>query len=163
MSKAIEHFKEQLISIRLGIPTASLIDTIKVDYHGQLTPIKYLAQTQPETGRIKIEPYDKTILGIIDKTLKASGFNSCIFSKTAVVISLPKIANAAEKEKVINQVRKLEEEAKVVVRNIRKKFRQNLNLPEEDQRKEEKLLQELTDKNISMITSLSDKKVKDLS
>lgn len=160
MRKTLDHFKEQMVSIRCGIPTVGLIDTIKVEYNNQTTPIKHLARTTPEDGRIKIEPYDVGMLFSIDKVLKAAGFNSYIFSKTSVVVSLPKIANAIEKDKVIAQIRKLEEEAKVALRNIRKKTRQKLT--EDERKKSEKQLQKLTDEYIDMVTSIANKKVNSL-
>jgi ribosome recycling factor len=162
MSKAVEHFIEQLTGIVWAIPTAGLIDTIRVDYHGQATPIKHLANTGQGDGRIKVEPYDPTTLGAIEKALKAAGYNAYVFSKKAVCINLPKIAGQADREKVIAQVRKLEEEAKVAIRNIRKNARNKLRLPEDEQRRAEKELQVWTDDCIVQITSIADKKVNSL-
>ncbi len=162
MQKTVEHFAEQLIGIRYGIPTCGLIDTIKVDYHGQMTPIKHMAQTIPQAGRIAVVPYDPTVLGAVDKALKAAGFNSYVFSKTTVAINLPKFAGGADRDRVIAQVRKLEEEAKVAIRNIRKKARQQLDLPEDELKKAEKELQVSTDSSISQIAALAAKKIKEL-
>jgi len=162
MSKAVEHFKDQMAGIVWAIPTASLIDTIRVDYHGQATPIKHLANTGQGDGRIKVEPYDPTTLGAIERALKAAGYNAYVFSKTAVVINLPKIAGQADRDKVVAQVRKLEEEAKIAVRSIRKSARKKLNLPEEELRRAEKELQGWTDEHIAQIEGIADKKVKSL-
>lgn len=162
MGKAVDHFKDQLIGIHYGIPTPGLIDTVKVDYHGQPTPIKFLAHTQAGDGRIKVEAYDPTSLSSIEKALVAAGFNAYVFSKTAVAITLPKMATESERDKVITQIRKLEEEAKIAIRNIRKKARQKTKLPEEEQRKEDKALQEETDHHIALIESIATAKVKSL-
>ncbi len=163
MAKAVEHFAEQLAGIRWGIPTAGLIDTIKVNYHGQLLPVQYLAHTQPGDGRIKVEAHDPTALGAIQKALEAAGFDAYIFSKTAVVVNLPRLATAADRDKVIAQVRKLEEEAKVVIRNIRKKLRQDLPVEKEERKRADKELQDLTDKHVGQIAALAQKKVDALS
>jgi ribosome recycling factor len=163
MQKTVDHFAEQLMGIRYGIPTCGLIDTIKVDYHGQMTPIKHMAQTTPQAGKIAVIPYDPTVLGAVDKALKAAGFNSYVFSKTTVAINLPKFAGGADRDRVIAQVRKLEEEAKVAIRNIRKKVRQELaSLPEDELKRAEKELQASTDSYISQIAALAAKKIKEL-
>lgn len=163
MEKTVEHFAEQLAGIRYGIPTCGLIDTIKVDCHGQSLPIKHMAQTMPQQGIIAVVPFDPSMLGAVDKALKTAGFNSYVFSKTTVAVSLPKFAGGADRDKVIAQIRRLEEEAKVSIRNIRKKVRQKASLSEDETRKFEKGLRELTEGYISQIAAMAAKKVKEAS
>jgi ribosome recycling factor len=160
MEKAIEHFEGQLNSLWGGI-SPGLIDTIKVDYYGQLTPIKHLASTGTDGDRITVVPYDPTLLGIIDSTLKGQKFNSYIFNKTKVAVNIPRFGIGG-KEKVIDQIRKLEEEAKVAIRSIRKKTRQNFDLTEDELVVAEKELQVLTDASIARVAQIAKAKIESL-
>jgi len=162
MTKAIEHFASQIAGIHCGVATPSLVDTIKVEYQGQLTPIAHLAVTSSDHNRIAVIPYDPSMLKEVETVLKSNGFNAYVFNKTTVVVPLPKFATSADQERAIAQVRKLEEEAKVSIRNIRKKERKKLGLPENEQRIAEKKLQDLTDASVSRITELADNKVRAL-
>jgi ribosome recycling factor len=160
MSKAIEHFEDQLRGLWGGI-TPGLIDTVKVDCYGQSTPIKHLASTNFNDNKIVVVPYDPTNLPNINATLKSQGFNSYIFSKTSIVVDIPKFGIGG-KEKVISQINKLKEEAKVAIRNIRKKVRQKTILPEEEMKAFEKDLQVLTDDSIAKIDYLAKVKEQNL-
>jgi hypothetical protein len=100
-------------------------------------------------------PYDTALLGAIDKAIKAKGFNSYVFSKTQVVVNSPP-RSGQDRERVVAQINKLAEEARVVIRNIRKKTRQKA---EEDI---DKPLQKLTDEKIKEINNLADYKVSNL-
>lgn len=152
MDKAVEFFRDQMRGIRSGEITASLLDTIRVDAYEQRLPLKQLAWTVPDKNRILVSPYDESLLGAIDKAIKAEGFNSYVFSKTQVVVNSP-ARSGQDKDKVIAQINKLAEEARVVVRNIRKKIRQKA---EDDI---DKSLQKLTDEKIKEINDLTEYKV----
>ena len=155
MGKAVEFFHDQLRGIRFGDISTGLIDTIRVDAYSQRLPLKQIAWTAQDKNRILVAPYDVSLLGAIDRALKAEGFNSYVFSKTQVVVSCP-VRSGEDKEKVIQQINKLAEEARVVIRNIRKKIRQK---SEEDI---DKPLQKLTDEKINEINSLVTQKEQSL-
>ena len=122
MSKAVDFLKSQLSGIRYGEIGTGLIDTIRVEAYEQKLPIKQLAWTTAEKGRIVIAPYDASLLAAINKSLQAEGFNSYVFSKTQVVINCPP-RSGEDKERVIVQINKMAEETRIVIRNIRKKIR----------------------------------------
>jgi len=154
MDKAFEFFRDQMRGIRHGEISTGLIDTIRVEAYEQRLPLKQLAWTAPDkNNRILVSPYDTALLGAIDRAIRAEGFNSYVFSKTQVVVNCP-VRSGEDTERVIQQINKLAEEARVVIRNIRKKIRQKA---EEDI---DKPLQKLTDEKIKEINDLVDYKVK---
>ena len=159
MNKAVEFFEEQIRNIRCGRITSSIIDTIKVECYGSKVPIKQIAWTVTEKGRVLVSPYYALLLSLIDKALKQEGYNSYIFSKTQVVINLP-VLSGEDKLKIIAQIDKLAEEAKISIRNIRKKFRQSLN--KDEQKEVDKKLQVLTDEKIEEIINLTNRKKEQL-
>ena len=152
MDKAVDFFRDQLRGIRYGEISAGLLDTIRVEAYEQKLPLKQLAHTLPDKNRILVSPFDTTLLGAINRALEAAGFNSYVFSKTQVVVTCPP-RTTADREQVVVQINKLAEEARVVVRNIRKKIRQK---SEEDI---DKPLQKLTDEKIKEINVLVNHKV----
>lgn len=160
MAKVVEHFASQIAGIHCGVATPSLIDTIKVEFQGQQTPIGHLATTIHQQDKIAVIPYDPTMLKEVEKALINSGFNAYAFNKATVVVPLPKWASTADRDRAIAQVRKLEEDAKIAIRNIRKKERKKLDLPENEQKIAEKKLQDLTDASVSRIKELADEKVR---
>ena len=155
MTKAVAFFKEQLSGIRYGDISTGLIDTIRIDAYEQKLPLKQLAWTTAEKSRILIAPYDVSLLGAIDRSLKSEGFNSYIFSKTQVVINCPP-RSGEDKERVIVQINKMAEEARIVIRNIRKKVRQK---SEDDI---DNSLQKLTDEKINQINLLVKNKIESI-
>lgn len=167
MEDAVQHFADQLLAIRPGVVTASQLEVIKVDCYDQKNiPIKSLATvTVGRTGggadAITIRPHDRTICGVIQKTLEKAGHNCYVSGNPAsvVFVSVPKYTTTADKERAVAQVRRLEEEAKVTLRNIRKKARQKLAGSEDEVRKADKELQGLTDTYVSKTASVADSKV----
>jgi len=148
MDKAIDFFEDQLRNIRIGRITTGLLDTIRVECYEQKLPLEQIAWTEPSGRRILITPYDVQALGAIDKSLRKEGFNSYIFSKTQVVVNLPP-ASGEDREKVKSQVKKIAEEAKISIRNIRKKYRQSLN--KDDLERKDSRIQKFTDQKIELI------------
>ena len=155
MTKAVDFFKDQLSGIRYGDISTGLIDTIRVEAYEQKLPLKQLAWTTAEKSRILIAPYDASLLGAIDRSLKSEGFNSYVFSKTQVVINCPP-RSGEDRERVIVQIHKMAEEARIVIRNIRKKIRQK---SEDDI---DKPLQKLTDGKIIEIDQSVKNKIESL-
>lgn len=165
MEKTINVFVDQLTGIHCGVISPGVIDTVKVDCYDQKMPIKCIALTSCDGNRISVQPYDSTLLGTIDKALKQVGFNSYIFSKTQVVVTFSSMSGA-EREKVRNHVSKLAEDARIAIRNCRKKARQTHDkdfkyrrVPEDEQEKFNKSLQQLTEQMIEEINCIVDKKL----
>jgi ribosome recycling factor len=151
MQKTIDSLENQLVGIRLGTITPSVIDTVKVIYEGQPTPIVHVAYAERKGNGISVTPYEPQLVNAINKALQGSGFNSYVFSKTSVMVSCPP-PSGEEKLKIIAYVAKLGEESKIAVRNIRKKHRQTLT--KDEIKEQDKSLQKTTDEMISKIDSL---------
>jgi len=156
MQKTIENLSDSIVGIRLGTISASVVDTIKVPYHGTMTPIKHLAQTAPGQGGIQIDPFDPSMTNTIANVLASSGMNAYAFSKTRVVVSVPPPCGE-EKQKVFSHLKKLAEEAKIAIRNIRKNHRQKLS--KDDQKELDKEIQKVTDDHISEVDSIINRKI----
>lgn len=159
MEKPIDLLKNQLKSIHFGNITPGIIDTVKVSYYDQLVPVGQIANTQTIKNNISVVPYEPDMIPAVNKVLISAGFNSYIFSKTTILVSVPP-PSLEEKNKINNYLRKLGEEAKIAVRNIRKKIRQPLD--KEALKKIEKELQAATDVAISEIDTIIKNKIESL-
>lgn len=121
MRKTVELLKSQLVGMEDNV-NENLIATVKVGYNHQPTPLEHLSLVHQKDRRVSVTPFDPTMVGAIEEELKKQGFNAYKFSKTTVVVNIP-LACGDNHKKVASQMKKLAEEAKVAVRNIRKKFR----------------------------------------
>lgn len=151
MSKTVELFKEQLYGIRLDNISPGFVESCKVQYYGQLTPVRYVAAVSKVQNGITVTPHDHTIVGAVEKSLKAIGLNAYVFSKTTVFVSVP-MANLEQQEKIKVQIRKLGEESKVSIRNIRKMARKGLS--KDELLVIDKSLQDLTDDFVEQIDEI---------
>ena len=159
MSKTIDVFTKELNSLRTGRANASMLDLIKVDVYGQKLPINQLATiTTPESRTINIQIWDINNVIFIDSAIKKSelGLNPQIDGQ---LIRLP-IPDLSEERRVEIKklVKSMGEKCKVSIRNIRregndelKKALKSKEISEDEEKKFEKIIQNLTDKNISII------------
>ncbi len=125
MKKSVDAFYEQVKGLRYGTVTPSLVDTVKVKVYGQQTPIRHLAATSKIDSGVSVVPYDSSLVGQVSNALKSAGFNAYTFSKTTVMVSVPP-PSGEEKERVKKRIRELGEDAKVSIRNIRKKAKKEI-------------------------------------
>ena len=170
MSKTIDVFTKDLNSLRTGRANANMLDLIKVDVYGQKLPINQLATiTTPEPRTINIQVWDLNNVAIIDSSIKKSelGLNPQIDGQ---LVRLP-IPNLNEERRIEMKkiVKSMGEKCKVSIRNIRregndelKKLLKSKDISEDEENKFEKLIQDLTDKNIQIIdekVSLKEKEI----
>jgi ribosome recycling factor len=159
MNRCVDFFADQLIGIRSGVISPGVIDTVRVESQGTTVPLAHLATTFSDQRRVIVQPHDPQLLGTIDRALKQAGFNAYVFSRTQVVISFSALSGE-QRARVIAHIGRLAEEAKVAVRNVRKKVRQKL--PREEGKQADRLLQELTDAAIERIEQLKQSKLRSL-
>ena len=170
MSKTIDVFTKDLNSLRTGRANANMLDLIKVDVYGQKLPINQLATiTTPEPRTINIQVWDLNNVAIIDSSIKKSelGLNPQIDGQ---LVRLP-IPDLSEERRIEMKkiVKSMGEKCKVSIRNIRregndelKKLLKSKDISEDEENKFEKLIQDLTDKNIQIIdekVSLKEKEI----
>ena len=159
MSKTYEVFQSELSSLRTGRANAAMLDIVKVDVYGQKMPINQLGSiTTPEPRSINIQVWDTNNVALIDSAIKKSelGLNPQIDGQ---LIRLPVPDLSEERRSEIKKIIKsMGEKCKVSIRNIRreandeiKKLLKAKEISEDDEKKSEKNIQNLTDTNIKLI------------
>ncbi|MBB5178905.1 ribosome recycling factor [Planomicrobium koreense] len=170
MDNAVQAFSRELASIRAGRANPSILNKLTVDYYGAPTPINQVAGIAvPEARLIVIQPYDKTILGDIEKAIMKSDLGLSP-SNDGIVIRLAIPALTEERRKdLVKQVKKEAEEAKVGIRNIRrdanddlKKLEKKSEITEDDLRSYSDEVQKLTDSFIVKIDEVAKDKEKEI-
>ncbi|MGG3466664.1 ribosome recycling factor [Neobacillus pocheonensis] len=170
MTKAIQAYTRELASIRAGRASASLLDRITVDYYGAPTPVNQMAGiSTPEARLLVIQPYDKSILGDIEKAILKSdlGLNPSN-DGTVIRLAIPQLTEERRKE-LVKLVKKESEEAKIGIRNIRrdanddlKKLEKNGEITEDALRGFSDDIQKLTDEHINKIEQITKDKEKEI-
>jgi len=159
MKKTIEALTRELSSIRTGRASPALVEHIKIDYHGVITPLIQLASISvPEPKTIAIHPWDRTIINTIDKAILKSdlGLNP-VNDGTNIRINLPALTEERRKD-LVKAVHKRLEESRITIRNLRRESIDELKLAEknkdisQDQNiRASEQLQKLTDSYIESI------------
>lgn len=121
MTLAIDHLEKELTKIRAGKASPNMLDSVKVDYYGVISPISQVANvTTPDAKTIFIQPWDKSVLSIIEKAIMAAnlGFNPSNNGEV-IRILIPPLTEERRKQ-LAKQVKALGENSKVVIRNERR-------------------------------------------
>lgn len=163
MGKTIDVLSDQYMGIRLTLGVG-LIESIKVPYHGSPTPIVQLAHiNMPFGNRININPYDPDSSRDIERGIHEANLGLGIMKAgTSIVLSVPMVSMEM-RNKMADRVKKLGEDAKIAIRNIRRDAKKAFDKMSEDETKSGiKEVQEITDDRISKIQAMVDKKVKQL-
>lgn len=121
MERSIEAFRKELGKVRTGRASFSLLDGVKVDYYGTPTPLQQVGTLSvPESRLITITPWDAKMIGPIEKAIQASGLGLNPASDGKIVrIPIPPLTEERRKE-LAKVVRKMAEDARVAVRNVRR-------------------------------------------
>lgn len=163
MEKSLETFARDLATIRAGRANASLLDRITVDYYGVQTPVNQLASISvPEARLLVIQPYDKSVLGEIEKAILKSDLGLTPSNDGSVIrLTIPQLTEERRKE-LVKVVRKESENAKVAVRNVRrdandelKKLEKSGEITEDELRSYTDEVQKITDDFINRIEKLT--------
>lgn len=162
MGKSIEALRLELNKIRTGKATTALLDGVKVEYYGTMTPLNQMANVSvldPHT--LSIQPWDKGTLGTVEKAILIAdlGLNP---SNDGNVIRVPIPAlNEERRRDLVKLIKRFGEDAKIAIRNIRRDANDQLKKAEkedhasEDARiKAEKEVQELTDQHVTQVDDM---------
>ena len=170
MDKALEHLNEEFGAVRAGRANAKVLDRITVEYYGSETPLNGVATiSTPDARTLVISPWDTKLLKDIQKAIQTSdlGINPQNDGKVIRLV-FPMLTEDRRKD-LVKQVKKYAEESKVAMRNIRrdgmdyiKKLKKASEITEDDQKKAEKDLQDLLDKNIKKVDAALAAKEKEL-
>lgn len=170
MNKTIDNFRHEMVKIRTGKASTSLLDGIRVDYYGTQVPLNQVASlSTPESRLIVIQPWEKNMICAIEKEIQKSNLGlTPISDGTFIRLSIPMLTEERRKE-LVKVVRKYAEDARIAVRNIRRDANEQLkrdekegNLSEDESKKLQNLNQELTDKSIEQIDMLLGKKEEEI-
>ena len=170
MDKTLDHLAEDFGAVRAGRANAKVLDRITVEYYGSETALASVANiSSPDARTLVIQPWDNKLLKDIQKAIQMSdlGINPQNDGRVIRLI-FPQLTEERRKE-LTKQVKKYAEDAKVALRNIRrdgmdyvKKLKKNSEITEDDQKKAEKDIQDLTDKHVKKIDEMCAKKEKEL-
>lgn len=170
MKKTIDALKDSFNAIRTGRASAAIFDKIRVDYYGAKSPLNQVATISvPEARTIVIQPFDKTLIGEIEKAILTSdlGLNPSNDGKV-IRISIPPLTADRRKE-LVKQIKGIAENSRTSIRNIRRDGNDDLKkqqkageITEDELKTEEDKLQKLTDSFIAEINKLCDSKEKEI-
>ena len=154
MEKSMEALQRELVAVRTGRASPSLVERVSVEQYGTEMPLNQLANiAAPEARMLTITPWDKSALGAIEKALRKSelGLNPSN-DGSMIRIAIPPLTEERRKQ-MVKVVHTKVEEAKVAVRNIRrdaiaqaKEFKDEKMIGEDDERRAETQIQEITNK-----------------
>ena len=170
MMKSISVFEENLAEVRACRANPAILNKIKIDYYGTATPINQVAGISvPEARMIVIQPWDVSVLKEIEKEILKSdiGINPNNDGKV-IRLNFPEL-NEERRKEIVKDIKKMAEEAKVMIRNIRRDtldeartMQKNSEISEDDLKVAEDKIQKLTDKYVEEIDSLLDKKEREV-
>ena len=170
MNKTVDVVTSDFASVRAGRANAGVLDKITVDYYGTPTPINQVGTiSSPDPRSLMIQPWDKSLLKAIEKALQTSDLGINPQNDGQVIrLAFPQLTEERRKE-LTKQVKKYAEDAKVALRNVRrdamdfiKALKKKSEITEDDQKKAEKDLQDLTDKYIKKVDTACAAKEKEL-
>ena len=170
MDKTLEVLAEDFAAVRAGRASASLLDRISVEYYGQETPINQVGSiTSPDPRTLVIEPWDKSLLKLIEKAIQVSDLGINPQNDGRIIrLVFPQLTEERRKE-LTKQVKKYGEESKVAIRNIRrdamdaiKAMKKKSEITEDEQKVAEKDLQKVTDDYVKKVDEMAAKKEKEL-
>ncbi|MFO7891283.1 MAG: ribosome recycling factor [bacterium] len=170
MEKTLFNTKAELGKVRTGQANLSMVDSIKVDYYGTMTPLKQMANIGiPEARLITIQPWDKTQLGAIEKAILKADIGVTPNNDGNIIrLPIPPLTEERRKE-IIKMLHDMGEQRKVSIRNIRKEAMKTLKdaehdgeISEDEKYNAEVDIQELTDKYIDEIDKVISSKEKEV-
>lgn len=170
MSKAVEHLVQQLSRIRTGRASASMLDSVKVEYYGAPTPISQVGGVSaPDARTLVIQPWDASTVGAIERAILAANLGVTPQSDGQVIrIVVPPLTEERRRD-IVKQCKKIGEDAKLAVRNVRRDANEELKVAEkkehfsEDERKRgEDDVQKSTDKFVKEIDEVLAAKEKEI-
>ena len=166
MKKTIANLKESYAILRTGRASPALFDKIRADYYGEKTPLNQIANiSTPEARLIVIQPWDKNLIGEIEKAIRSSELSLNPSNDGKVIrISIPPLTEERRKE-LVKQAKSQAEQSRVAIRNIRrdgneelKKLLKDKELTEDGENKNSEELQKLTDSYIKQIETVLEEK-----
>jgi ribosome recycling factor len=166
MAKSVEHFANDLTSVRTGRANPALIDKVMVPYYGTPTPLNQLAQiSAPEARLLVVQVYDKSQIGAIEKALRSGdqGLNPASDGQV-IRVPIPPLTEERRRE-YVKLVRQKAEEARIAIRNVRRdevhridQLQKDGEVAEDDAKRGTARLQKITESQIEKVDALAGRK-----
>jgi ribosome recycling factor len=162
MDGSVEHTRTEFNTVRTGRASAALLDRITIDYYGTATPLKQLATINvPEPRMLTVQPFDPSTIKSIEKAIQESDLGLTP-SNDGKIVRLPMPQpNEERRKELVKVVRKLAEEGRVAVRNVRRDVMHHLqdlvkngDVGDDEERRAEDRVQKLTDDHTKSIDEL---------
>ncbi len=169
MLNAVQHLEKEFQKLRAGKASAQMLEGVKIDYYGVMTPLDQTANiSTPDARQIIVQPWDKSVLGLIDKAIQAAnlGFNPKNEGEI-LRIMVPPLTEERRRD-LVKKARTEAENAKISIRNIRRLANENAKrlkkegVPEDEVDKLEEDIQKLTDEHIARVDKILEIKEKDI-
>lgn len=169
MTNAINHLEKEFQKIRAGKASPQMLDGVKIEYYGVMTPIEQTANiSTPDARQIIVQPWDKSLIGQIEKAIQAAnlGFNPKNEGEILRIL-VPPLTEERRKE-LVKRAHTEAENAKISIRNIRRSANETAKtlkkegVPEDEIGKLEHDIQKLTDDFISKVDNILEMKEKDI-
>ena len=170
MLKTVEHYNHEVAIIRTGRASADVLDSIKVDYYGTMSPLKNIAHVSvPEAQSILIQPFDPSSLDAIEKAIVKSDLGlSPNNDGNLIRLNIPVLTEDRRKD-LVKVVHKIIEEGRIGIRNLRrdaneqlKELEKNNEISEDNLKRSLDNIQELTDDFISKLNTIQEQKEKEI-
>jgi ribosome recycling factor len=170
MRKAIESFRSELNKVRTGKASSALLDGIKVNYYGSIVPLIQAASIAvPEARLITIQPWDKSMINEIEKTILTSSLGLTPINDGHIIrLPIPPLTEERRLE-LVKQTKRIGEEIKVSIRNSRREANESLkkaekehDISEDDSHRGQNKVQELTDEYIKKVDDILKIKEKEI-
>jgi len=159
MERSLAALRKELSRIRTGRATLALLEGIDVDYYGTATPLNQMATlAAPESRLLTIQPWDKSQLGLIEKALQRSDLGLTPMNDGKIIrLSIPPLT-AERRKDLVKKVKKIGEDAKIALRNVRRDGNETLkdlektkDISQDDLRRGQEQVQKITDRFISQV------------
>lgn len=163
MEKAVDDFRKELATIRTGRANKTLLDNVRVDYHGTPMPVEQLGtMTVPDPTMIVIAPWDPSAVALIDKAIRTSdlGLNPTNDGKV-VRVPIPALTEERRKD-LVKQLHKVLENHRTAIRNIRRDLKEAIEKLEKDKKISEDEKKRALDE-LEKLSHSETKKIEDLS
>ena len=170
MGKSIEALKNEFKRVRTGRASLSILDPIRVDYYGTLTPLNQMASLSiPESRLITIQPWDVSVIKDIEKAILKSDLGLTPSNDGKLIrIAIPPLTEERRKQ-LVRSIQKKSEEFKIAVRNIRrdanellKGLKKDGEISEDDAFRAQDQVQKITDEHIQLIDDICEEKEKEI-
>lgn len=170
MDKALSALRGELSKVRTGRASISLLDDVRVDYYGQLSPLNQVATLGvPDARMITIQPWEVSMVPVIEKAILKSNLGlTPTHDGKLIRLPIPPLTEDRRRE-LVKQVKKFGEDSKVVLRNIRrdsnemcKKLEKEQHVSEDESKRGEREIQKLTDDHIKLVDETVSHKEKEI-